>query len=215
MRSGYFREVIFLLDCCRVRQAGAEAALIPVFGSPPPGDNAPAARSFVAYATEFMNAAYEADTGRAEGDVRGHFTQALLKALNGEAAEPSGGVRASRLKEYLDVNTPLIAKASNHTQIPEVINGFDSSIDPLIGHARPVKHPSAIQVRVTFNPLLSGEAVIEDGQLKELKRSDVATAPWLIQVTGPTALMIRHSSSGRERFVRIQGNEKDEIHVII
>lgn len=138
MGCGCFREVIFLLDCCRVREVRAHA-LPPGIDLPAPGDDAPNCRSFIGYATEFMSAAYEVETGQTNGksDVRGHFTRALMDALKGAAAELTGGVRASKLKEYLEVNTPLIAKANSHIQKPEVVNGLDAAEEPLFGHARP------------------------------------------------------------------------------
>lgn len=213
MGCGYFREVIFLLDCCRVREVRS-TALPPTIELPTPGDGAPACRSFVGYATEFMNAAYEAETGQADGesDVRGHFTRALMDALKGAAAEPGGGVRASKLKEYLEVNTPLIAKAKNHIQKPEVVNGLDADVEPLFGHAKPPRAPGLV-VSITFTSVANGEAVVEDGQLRELKRGDVATGPWRIPVTGRTMLLVRMLPNGPEKAIRVQGDETEELHV--
>jgi hypothetical protein len=214
MGCGYFREVIFLLDCCRVREVRS-TALPPTIELPTPGDSAPACRSFVGYATEFMNAAYEAETGQADGesDVRGHFTHALMDALKGAAAEPGGGVRASKLKEYLEVNTPLIAKAKNHIQKPEVVNGLDAVEEPLFGHAKPPPRAPGRGVSIAFTSVANGEAVVEDGQLRELKRGDVATGPWRIPVSGRTMLLVRMLPNGPEKAIRVQGDETEELHV--
>lgn len=214
MGCGYFREVIFLLDCCRVREVRS-TALPPTIELPGPGDAAPASRSFVGYATEFMNVAYEAETGQAEGgnDVRGHFTRALMAALKGSAAEPTGGVRASKLKEYLEVNTPLIAKASSHIQKSEVVNGLDAAANPLFGHAKPPAQVSGFAVILVFKSFANGEAVVEDGQLCELKRGDVSTGPWHIPVSGRTMLLVRHLPTGTEKTIRVQGNETEDLHV--
>ncbi|RJG09035.1 caspase family protein [Pseudomonas cavernicola] len=214
MGCGYFREVVFLLDCCRVREVGS-TALPPTIELPTPGDGAPTCRSFVGYATEFMNAAYEAEIGQADGesDVRGHFTQALMNALKGAAAEPTGGVRASKLKEYLEVNTPLIAKASNHIQNSEVVNGLDTTADPLFGHAKPPAQAPGFAVNLVFRSVAKGEAVVEDGQLRELKRGDVSTGPWRIPVSGRTMLLLRYLPTGAEKTIRVQGNETEDLHV--
>jgi len=214
MGCGYFREVIFLLDCCRVREVRS-TALSPTIELPTPGDDAPSCRSFIGYATEFMNAAFEADTGQTDGDsdVRGHFTRALMDALKGAAAEPSGGVRASKLKQYLEVNTPLIAKASNHIQKSEVVNGLESQGDPLFGHAKPSAQAPGFAVYIVFKSFANGEAVLEDGQLRELKRGDVATGPWRIPVSGRTMLLLRYLPTGAEKTIRVQGDEKEELHV--
>lgn len=214
MGCGYFKEVVFLLDCCRVREMRS-TALPPTIEFPAPGDGAPACRSFIGYATEFMNAAYEAETGLTEGesDVRGHFTRALIDALKGAAAEPIGGVRASKLKEYLEVNTPLIAKASNHVQKSEVVNGLDGEIDPLFGYAKPPQQSSGFAVNIVFTSVASGEAVVEDGQLRVLKSGDITTGPWSIPINGRTMLLVRMLPSGPEKSIRVQGDETENIHV--
>lgn len=214
MRCGYFREVVFFLDCCRVREVRTYA-LPPTIELPAPGDGSPACRSFVGYATEFMNAAYEAETGSAGGgsDVRGHFTRALIDALKGAAAEPSGGVRASKLKEYLEVNTPLIAKAKKHIQKPEVVNGLDADQEPLFGHAKPLPSAPGLAVNIAFRSVTNGEAVVEDGQLHELKRGDVTTGPWRIPVSGRTMLQVRMLPNGLEKTIRVLGDETEEINV--
>jgi len=214
MGCGYFREVVFLLDCCRVREVRS-IALPPTIELPAPGDAAPATRSFVGYATEFMNAAYEAETAQtgADNDVRGHFTSALMAALNGAAAEPTGGVRASKLKEYLEVNTPLIAKARNHIQKPEVVNGLDAAADPLFGHAKPPVPKPGFAVILVFTSFANGEAVVEDGQLREHKRGDVSSGPWHIPVSGRTMLLVRYLPTGAEKTIRVQGDETENLHV--
>lgn len=212
MKCGYFSEVLCFYDCCRLLEVSTDPHGANI-EYPVPGDRASHCRSFIGYATEFTNAAFEAETDRDPGDVRGHFTRALIKALNGDAAEPEGGVRASKLKEYLEVHTPLFASASNHTQRPEVNNGFEAIADPLIGHAKPVIPVARAAVRITFISVSSGEAVLEDGQLRELKRGDAASGPWLIPNMGRTILLIRHLSSGQEKSVRVQGDEMEDIYV--
>ncbi len=214
MGCGYFQEVVFFLDCCRVREVRKKALPCQIeFASP--GDDAPASRSFVGYATEFMNAAYEAETGQADGNiaVRGHFTRALMDALKGAAAEPTGGVRASKLKEYLDVNTPLIAQAKQHIQKPEVVNGLDTASDSLFGHAKPLVQVTGFAVNLVFKSIVNGEAVVEDGQLHEVKRGDVSTGPWHIPVSGRTMLLLRYLPTGAEKIIRVLGNETEDLYV--
>ena len=216
MRCGYFREVVFFLDCCRVREMRTYA-LPPTIELPAPGEGSPVCRSFIGYATEFMNAAYEAETSHpgsdGASDVRGHFTRALMDALRGAAAEPTGGVRASKLKEYLEVNTPLIARASSHMQKPEVVNGLEAQPDPLFGHAKPPAPVPGLAVNLEFKSVTNGEAVVEDGQLCELRRGDVSTGPWRIPVSGRTILLLRYLPTGAEKSIRVQGNEQEDIHV--
>lgn len=212
MGCGHYREVVLLLDCCRVREIRS-SALPPTIELPAPGDGAPACKMFVAYATEFMNAAYEAETGQIENDsnVRGHFTRALMEALRGAAAELTGGVRASKLKDYLEVHIPQIAKARNHIQKPEVVNGLDA--DPLFGHALPLTQVADFAVNITFTPERSGEVMLEDGQLQELRRGDVSTGPWRIPVIGRTVLLLHHLPSAEIKTIRVHGDETEDLYV--
>lgn len=217
MNCGFFREVVFLLDCCRVREIRS-TALPSTIELPRPGDGAPASRSFVAYASEFMNAAFEADVAEGDanegengqGEVRGHFTRALLQALHGAAADLSGGVRASKLKEYIEVHTPLIARLNKHVQKPEVINGLESGVEPIFGTAKP---QSGVIINITFQAGRTGVVVVEDGHLMELKRGDIASGPWRLPVNGRTLLLIRHEESDDMQTVRVNGDEKEEINV--
>lgn len=70
-----------------------------------------------------------------------------------------------------------------------------------------------LTVNIVFNSVANGEAVVEDGQLRELKRGAVATGPWRIPVSGRTVLLVRILPNGPEKTVRVQGDERDELHV--
>lgn len=217
MGCGFFSEVVFLLDCCRVREVRS-TALPSTIELPGPGDDAPKSRSFVAYATEYQNAAFEAETGNDDaGDeealVRGHFTLALLEALRGAAADPGGGVRASKLKEYLEVRTPVIADRHHHVQRSEVVNGLKSDTEPLFGSARPKTQGHGVNVHVSFQPHRVGEVIVEDGQLQVLRQGDASSGPWRVVVAGRNLLLIRHPTSGDEKIVRVDGDEEGDIHV--
>jgi hypothetical protein len=138
MNLGKFREIIMLLDCCRVRIVSAKG-IIPGFNAAAPGKGSPKARYFLANATEFLYSSFEAattDHGSTDDPIiRGYFTRALMKALRGAAAVPKGGVPASKLKNYLEENVPLLAKADNWDQDSEVVNGLTG--DPIFGSAPP------------------------------------------------------------------------------
>jgi len=136
--TGLFPEIAVFLDCCRIRQAGARG-LGSTLGVPRPGPGAPAARDFVAYATEALAPSYEAvveDMTGAQPLVRGHFTVALLRALHGEAADLAGGARGTALKKFLEEKTTEIALAAGDDQMAEVAN--DLKGDPVFGNAKPL-----------------------------------------------------------------------------
>ena len=138
MNLGKFEEVIMLFDCCRVRLVSAHG-YHPGFLVAAPGQGAPRARYFTAYAAEFLNSAYEAATAVGPPDqdplVRGYFTRALMAALRGGAACAAGGVLTSDLKRYLENNIPKLAQADGYVQNPEIANGLNG--DPVFGSAQP------------------------------------------------------------------------------
>jgi Caspase domain len=138
MKLGKFEEIVMFLDCCRVRLVSARGH-IPDFLAPSPGPQASEARYFLANATEFLNSSYEAATSTSADSenplVRGYFTRVLMSALRGAAALKTGGVPASKLKNYLEENVSTLAKTDGYVQEPEVINGLKG--DPLFGSAPP------------------------------------------------------------------------------
>jgi hypothetical protein len=168
-----FRELVIFLDCCRVRQGGVIGRTTEL-GCPVPVEGAGNKRSFVAYATEFEQAAFEAANalaGEDDEEVRGHFTEALLAALWGAAAQPAGGVTAAALKEYLERNVQLVAKASNHNQIPQV--PFDLPLGAVFGSARPLAN-----FEVRFSATRSGRITLEAPDLSIVREDDVTSGPW-------------------------------------
>jgi len=142
MAKGRFREIVMLLDCCRVRIVSAKGAA-PGFSVVVPAPESSQARFFLANATEFLNPSYEAATpgasGSADAVVRGYFTRALMTALRGAAVSPRGGVRASSLKAYLDDNVAVLARADGWVQDSEVLNGLKG--DPVFGSVPPQGGP--------------------------------------------------------------------------
>lgn len=219
LESGRFEEVVMLLDCCRIRKI-RKRALHSTLDFARPGDGAAHASAFIGYATQFLNAAHEAATDEPAatepGDeteepvVRGHFTRALIDALNGKAADPPGGVTASRLKEYLDLRTPEIAKAAGHIQKPEVVNGLASEPEPVFGSAAPVPSDD-VPVRINFSAD-HGHIVLEDGDLSEKKSGPATSGPWLVPLKRGNYLL-RVVGGDKEKSIRVTGDETGGIDV--
>lgn len=167
-----FKEIIVFLDCCRVRGViGLRSELDcaePIDGS---GDK----RHLIGYAAEFDRSAFEAPAtpGGPGDEVRGHFTEALLAALSGGAARPTGGVTAAALKDYLEKNVEQIARASGHKQIPQV--PFDLPADTVFGSAMPLAN-----CEIRFSAARAGTILLEGPELDVIRRADAATGPWLV-----------------------------------
>lgn len=201
---GAFQEVVFFMDCCRVRKVSAKG-LASQIGLPRDSDLSGANRLFLGFATEHWNPAYEAAVSSpgapaaGASPARGHFSRALIDALEGAAAAPQGGVPASRLKEYLEAETPRIAQQAGHQQKPEIINGLPANPEPTFGTAPPSK-PQKVHVR--FKPATTGVIVLEDGDLKIVKQAAAADGPWSLALP-PGLYLLREEASGREASVKV------------
>lgn len=207
LRCMPFREIVILLDCCRIRTIDATgleseiACALPVAGS---GEK----RFLLAYATEFQNAAMEAAADDGEGPiVRGHFTEALLAGLRGGAAQPGGGVPSSGLKRYLELNVTRVAAEHQHVQNAVVETNFKESEQPVFGSAKP-----AGGFRIEFSPGRTGEIVLEGPTLDEIKRGDASTGPWALELDRGLYLL-RDLTTGEERPIPFRGSE--EVTVVV
>ena len=134
-----FTEIFFLLDCCRTRIHGG-GGLPPSLACAKPDSSATQAKTFIGYATEFQNQAFEAETQTDQSGqpvYGGHFTEALLTGLRGGAAVAGGGVTPSKLKTYLEQWTPRLAKdADDPEQNAVVEDGLPSyPTQPMLGSA--------------------------------------------------------------------------------
>jgi hypothetical protein len=204
-----FNEVVILLDCCRIRSVDA-AGRDSEIGCPVPAGGAGRKRFMLGFATEFENAAMEAEVEEAVGEegpiVRGHFTDALLAALNGGAARPEGGVTSGGLKRYLELNVPRIAKDHEHVQNAQVITDFPEDAQPVFGTALPEAN-----FKIEFSPQRAGEMLLEGPELEEVRRGDAATGPWELTLSKGRYLL-RDLAGGEDLDIRFQPG--DEVTVV-
>jgi hypothetical protein len=170
-RLGLFEEVLMFLDFCRINQVSVSGS--PSIINPPMGGAA--VESFVAYAADVDQAAYEGDGGSNGLDFRGHFSRVLMKALRGAAASEGGGVTILDLATYLDRNVPKVAKRHHHEQGAR----FDNKLSPpryagsVLGSARP-----GLRIRLRFKEGRSGTYRLVGPDLRVIHAGDVGIGPW-------------------------------------
>ncbi|KUI97426.1 caspase family protein [Vibrio sp. MEBiC08052] len=167
--TGRFEEIVCFFDCCRVRLSNSKGAASSL-GRPKPDQLSGHERRMIAYSTEYQNAAYEAENDIDSSDVRGYFTQALLEALNGNAAQTQGGVPAKRLKQYVENRTRALAENDGKTQIPEVDISFISENEPIFGDALPSR-----KVVIAFSTAKVGRNIDVIGPEDSVLKTIVAT----------------------------------------
>ena len=209
--SGSFRELVFLLDCCRVREVNAKGR-ISEFDWPMTGEAAQRAgqvRTFVGFATEFSNPAREAAVAGATGEdgrplVRGYFTRALLDALRGGAARPGGGVTASDLKKYLEREAPLLAQRDMRSQTPEVVNGLSAveGEEPVFG-----RYPPRARFQFHFRNDRRGPIVLEGPDTQVIQRWEISQSPVEQGLSAGWLYVLRDEATGEEQVVRVRATE--------
>jgi uncharacterized caspase-like protein len=196
-RSGLFTQIVFWLDCCRNRNFNISGNS-PTFGWP--GPEKAVVREFVAFATEFQDAAFEAG--------RGIFTRALLNGLRGAAERSGATIVPSSLKRHLELETPRLAKAAGRTQAAEVVNSFSDDDEHSFGGT--ITQPN---VTIEIDPRHTAEVVLESPTLEVLRRWP-PTPPTLSLALGRGAYTLRDVATNEERTFRVRFDGEEGANVV-
>lgn len=174
-----FSEVMVFLDCCRVQSVRATGKRTEL-GCPRNESDTGTKNTFIAYATEYQKSAYEAVTGddtdleEEEGPaVNGFFTQALLAALYGGAASPTGGVTPFALQTYLEREVPRIAQENQRSQTPRFHTDLPTTSTSILGNALP-----SANYEIIFKPDRIGPIVLEGPTTEPIRRGPASSGPW-------------------------------------
>jgi len=196
---GHFQQVACFLDCCRVRQVSI-GCNPPQIKNVKPAANAGSVVTFLAYATEFDNLAYEAEVQQT-GIVRGHFTRALMEALRGAATGPSRGVLPSRLAGYVDRRTAELAKDKQQHQKASIPSVPTDEANWIFGNYPP-KH----NVEISFSAG-RGDVLLEDPYGHEIQRGPAKTGPWQLKLDAALHLLTDLATKDVNPF-RVKGTEE-------
>lgn len=155
LRTGYFDEVIFWADCCRTKVDNVmpESSTINLRVN---GRKTGRAGYFFGYATRYQDEAFEIENSN--GEMRGAFTEVLLKGLAGAAAGADGIVDAQGLKNYLDKETPEFAKQNGFKQKPDVNHSFSLQENCIFSTVR-----TGVKCQISFTSERVGPVELWDG----------------------------------------------------
>jgi hypothetical protein len=209
--SGKFEEVVFWLDCCRTPMLGV-TGLNPTFSWPRANEAAGATSYFIAYASEYQTYAYEAEA--IDPDVeqspiyKGHFTEALINGLSGEAAEAaSGRITPESLKKYLERETPRIALKSNHLQKARVTNNFDSNRQSYFGDT----FLTEICYEISFSKDRKGMVLLFNGAADMITSWQVTNKPFKVTLK-PDKYFLLHMATQEKKEIHVRpGSTHDKI----
>ncbi len=200
-RSGYFKEVILLMDCCRDSYPSAHLN-VPPFVTTTAVNAAIDGKRFFGFGTKWSRKSRERVFGNA---TRGVFSVALMDALRGAAAEPNGDVSANSLGNWLYSNMqtylePVDLENPDIPKEPDLV--WDRSVtDFIIAKTTPKKYA----LTSTFALNLTGQTVsiMAGGDLTEIDKHIINGGPWTVQL--PTGKYLVLVQNGQRKVVVING----------
>jgi len=167
----YFREVVVFADCCRLRQAAE-------FSSPTFDTQSIMGRvdTFLGFATQLGDAAYEPSEGVSPDEARSFFTQALLEGLNGAAADrTSGEINTLTLAKYTTERVKVLTNKKRYPQVPKML--IDPAQPIVFGNIKLEAIPKR-NVTILFPLDFKGQVALFDAKLQQLGTHNADHGNW-------------------------------------
>jgi hypothetical protein len=184
----YFRELVFLADCCRFWVD--EAPL----GRPPwtqvKGNNG-SVRKMIGFATSFGDPAFEPPPDQLEpaDQRRSYFTQALLEGLAGNAVDSATKrIDSNSIARYVEDRVVELTTRNEVTgeartpQKPEVRADPGNPIVFRMLSDNEVKNAAKRRVTMRFATPFAGDVYLLDGAFRPLARRTVPPDAWVVEV---------------------------------
>ncbi len=172
----FFKEVVFIADCCRNRDTRPIELGTPPFVTPP-ANALPLMKDVAILAAEYGEPAY------AISDGHGLLTEALIEGLKGhpDAVDQLGRVTTSTLSSFLPKTVASLAKSNFLHQEPEV-NAYPNKSEIVLAVV-----DRKVPVKIIAADHVSGDIVVLYGDNTEIARRDANQArrgsPWEIDLT--------------------------------
>lgn len=173
-KIGYFKEVVFILDCCREQSPYSDVPSKPAVSIPALVNKfnlngiVPEVKDLYVLATGYGGLAFAPKDG---DERRGLLTKALLEGLRTDvAANEDGTVTAASLREYIEDRIKVLAAgmAPPASQEAEV---DDSNSGGMILAVRPV---SVIDVHIKIDKSIKSELILFEKEQKVFTAAEVA-----------------------------------------
>ena len=199
--SGIFRQVVFFADCCRSYLYNVKPE-DSVLAFPATGPYVGSVGSFVGYATQYQDQSYETENEQSE--MRGIFTRVLLDGLSGSAVNPNGEVDADYLRDYLVIQTPILAHQNGYKQIPEAIHSF-SAANPCLFY----KVDVTIAATINLTEVRTGIVILYNGDDEETAQLDPNVTRTFIQQLRKGYYKLVDSVTGQEAYFSVSRNNNN------
>lgn len=196
-----FDEIVFFLDCCRTLVERAKPSDLPMSG-PPISSRAGAVKHLLCLGTGFGQEAYQ--LGLEPNEARGFFTEALIRGLNGAAANAEGKVTGTSLMDWIIPVVSDAALARRRRQRPEFDGNFNSIIFTTdVGENR-------IELYVRFPIDWTTDVMLSDGNLRQIEIILPGQEPRKIALKRGL-YCVEHLSSGSKKFFSVETKNAGEV----
>lgn len=177
IERGIFEEIFFIMDCCRNRIAKVE-------GQGPTWNAVVSDKGcehITCYASEFQNPAHEAvfysENGTLDnGAIRGLFTEVILNAFSGGAADINGWIKIPDFVNYVMRELPALSMEKiKKSQIPKNDINFDLQKN-ILG---PFSKTATVEIEFKEPGI---EMILEDTELKPIKTGNSSEGKWIVEI---------------------------------
>lgn len=197
----FFREVVFLADCCRFWADESPLALPPW---PPVKGNNGSVRKMIGFATSFGDPAFEPPPDQLEpaNQRRSYFTRALIEGLEGKAVDPvTRRIDSNSIAIYLENRVAELTATNEVTGVARTPQKPEVKSDP----GNPIVFRTLSDAEVTkatkrrltlrFVSAFAGDVYLLDGAFRPLDRHTVGAEAWVVEVDQPGLYRI-HPADG-------------------
>ena len=204
----YFDEYVLWMDCCAIRTFSYEGGKPLMKKGATRQDGR--ARVFMGFAAGPSLTAFEGPIGP-QGEVRGLFTDRLLRGLKGAAADAAGTVRTSDLVAYLSNQKALTGEGivRNSAAAPQIEPVFPETAELVL--AQVGSNLPAYDIRV---PVADGERLrvieVRQGEERVVAEGVVANGTARLQLA---VGIYRASAPGFTRLFEIASGTSDEVRL--
>jgi hypothetical protein len=209
--TGVFEEIVYIADCCRVREWRSVPTPSSITPDNFPGKFPRKVSWFKGFAAQYGDQAFEVTNDANE--VEGIFTEVLINGLSGAAANKEGIIDGDSLGVYLEVNTRIEAEKYKLKQTPQIVHAPHSMTKPIVFKI-PAANPETCLCTIQFLPETQGPVDLLDGN------SNLVATFWpAIQPTATLKLprqkkfMLMDKSSSKTTMIEILLTQNETFHV--
>ncbi len=209
--TGVFQEIVYIADCCRVREWRAVPAVSEITPDNFPGQFARKVSWFKAFAAQYGDQAFEV-TNEAN-EVEGIFTTVLINGLSGAAANKDGVITGDSLGAYLELNTRIEAEKHNLKQTPQIVHAPHSIAKPIVFNVTNV-NGGTCSCTIQFLPETQGPVFLLDGNSDEMAKFSPTIQPTVsLNLPRQKKFMLMDKPSSKTCLIEIPLTQNEEFHV--